>query len=645
MTDHARGTLFISYSHTERAHMLLLRKHLEGLLYGKGKVWSDEAIPRGSKWETSLRGQLKNSDAALVLVTPDYLASTWCRRELTIISDEQKAGRLKKVFWIQVEPSCWRGSELASFQSWEFNLSEALTAIADVNTRRRVIVKICEDIALEMDAVCSQLDSDLVFVREILADHCIEKGLVVDSALPAGKGAVATVCRGRKGSEDVAINVLRGSQITKLSATFDDMVSARMKLTNQCFIRVLDHFPVTSGHDQFAVVVEEFIGSDVLRLDKFLEETKNRKKALHIDDVATVVRRAVEALHQFHDCEAGTAYGLLTPKHVYYDKRGHKLRLPAVGVSNFLWSAMGWERLATWQDEAPNLAAYVAPEVADGQTATAQTDQYMLGQLAFEMLEGRLPFVIRRAAEVQHKAAFWDDPEATASGEWKHAHRAFAKIIFRMLRRDPAQRWATFDELSKRLFSLEDENRALAKRTFEGLEGFRLQDNRVFFESFYAEFFKRSAQATRRKFEHLDDQPQKLMESMLVVLNFRASNEPTSLRSVVDRHRHLAITPIELDDFQAAFIDTLRQKLPRGMAAELKEKIVSAWHDLFGPVVEYFNEELRAAGHRHVATLARPAAAAATASLPAIPAARASVRTRRRARPAQRGRAQSTTEP
>ena len=97
--------------------MLQFRKHLEGLLYGKGQVWSDEAIPRGVRWETRLRGQLKNSDAALLLVSPDFLASQWCRRELAIIATEPKAGRLKKVFWVQVEPSAWHGTELAAFQS------------------------------------------------------------------------------------------------------------------------------------------------------------------------------------------------------------------------------------------------------------------------------------------------------------------------------------------------------------------------------------------------------------------------------------------------------------------------------------------------------------------------------------------------
>src|SRR5688572_13082810 len=107
MTDRARGraTLFISYSHTQREHMQLLKKHLEGALFGRGVVWSDEAIAHGSRWETRLRAQLKNADAALLLVAPDYLASAWCRRELKIIADEQRAGRLKKVFWIQIEPS------------------------------------------------------------------------------------------------------------------------------------------------------------------------------------------------------------------------------------------------------------------------------------------------------------------------------------------------------------------------------------------------------------------------------------------------------------------------------------------------------------------------------------------------------------
>jgi hypothetical protein len=69
-----RATLFISYSHNQREHMHLLRTHLEGALFGRGVVWSDEAIAHGSRWETRLRGQLKNADAALLLVADRKVA-------------------------------------------------------------------------------------------------------------------------------------------------------------------------------------------------------------------------------------------------------------------------------------------------------------------------------------------------------------------------------------------------------------------------------------------------------------------------------------------------------------------------------------------------------------------------------------------
>ena len=237
------------------------------------------------------------------------------------------------------------------------------------------------------------------------------------------------------------------------------MVRARMPLTNQGFVRVLDHFPVTTEHEQFTVVVEEFVGSDVLRLDKFLDEVTKKKQALRIDEVATVVRRAVEALKQFHECKAGNVYGLLRPAFVLRPPRSEAAAARGRGLEFPLGDdGLGAPVYLAGRGSEPGI--YVAPEVADGQTATAKTDQYMLGQLAFEMLEGRLPFVIRRTSDLQQKAAFWDDPETTASGDWKNAHRAFAKIIFRMLRKDPAQRWDTFDELTKRLFNLEDENRA-----------------------------------------------------------------------------------------------------------------------------------------------------------------------------------------
>ena len=371
--------------------MLQFRKHLEGLLYKKGTVWSDQLIPRGTDWEAKLRAHVQQPDAALILVTPDFLASEWCRLEVALIASMQKEGRIKKIFWVQLELSGWRGTELASFQSWNFNIDEPLSAITDFHARERNIVKICEEIAVELDAVNKVLDSDFAFVRQIILDQSISN-LIVDSAISEGKGIFATVCRGRRNKQEVAIKVIRRAPM-KLSDEFSHHVKSRMKLMNQCFIKVLDRFHVEAGHEEYEVLVEEFIGA--IRLDKYLEE-KKKGKPFTIDEVAVILRRAAEALKEFHDDPelggSNKTYGLLAPQYVYYDERSQKLLLPTVGMSNFLWHTMGWERLGTWQDDGPNVAAYIPPEQApsftrnekDKKQPTHHTDQYLLGQLAFE---------------------------------------------------------------------------------------------------------------------------------------------------------------------------------------------------------------------------------------------------------------------
>ena len=272
--------------------------------------------------------QLKNADAALLLVTPDYLASAWCRRELKIIADEQKAGRLKKVFWIQIEPSVWRGTELAAFQSWDFNLAQALSEAADINAKHRTIVKICEDIAAELDAVSAQLDDNLV-VRASGARRRGHRSRAGRRQLAVGKGTVRdrlSRAQGGRGRRDQGAAPLaaQGSS-PRRSATW---CGARMALDNQCFIRVLAHFPVTSEHDQFHVVVEEFVGSDVLRLDEFLPRRRRLQRSASTRSPRSI-RRAGEALgSSTRPARVGHAYGLLTPRHVFFDHARQRLLLP-----------------------------------------------------------------------------------------------------------------------------------------------------------------------------------------------------------------------------------------------------------------------------------------------------------------------------
>ena len=148
---------------------------------------------------------------------------------------------------------------------------------------------------------------------------------------------------------------------------------------------------------------------------------------------------------------------------------------------------------------------------------------------------------------------------------------------------------------------MEDENRALAKRTYveyryrvknTGNEHtFRLKDNKQFFGDFYKAFFKKAKNA-KKKFDPKVDPADKLMDAMEAVLNFRAGNEPTSLSRYIQKHSDLNVTEQEVEVFSDVFLDTLERKLPRHIPKEQRIQICCAWKDLLKPIVEYFKKQL-----------------------------------------------------
>jgi hypothetical protein len=98
--------------------MLIFRKHLTGMLLNKVQVWSDKDISKGTDWDSLLKGNLTLATSALILATPDYLISTWCRYELQQLSAAKRAGLLRKLFWVQLSPCGWQHTELAEFQAF-----------------------------------------------------------------------------------------------------------------------------------------------------------------------------------------------------------------------------------------------------------------------------------------------------------------------------------------------------------------------------------------------------------------------------------------------------------------------------------------------------------------------------------------------
>lgn len=80
-------TVFISYAHEDnespepsKQWLNRLLKHLKPLVFQKQvNAWSDTAIKPGERWQEAISKQLQTAKVAVLLVSPDFMASEFIR--------------------------------------------------------------------------------------------------------------------------------------------------------------------------------------------------------------------------------------------------------------------------------------------------------------------------------------------------------------------------------------------------------------------------------------------------------------------------------------------------------------------------------------------------------------------------------------
>jgi len=103
-----RTKLFVSYSHRDRECLEKLKSHLSPLIRrGLVHVWSDARIGVGSRWQDEIEAALRESDSAVLLVSPDFLASDFIwNEELPKLLAHQKEGM--QILPLIARPCAWR---------------------------------------------------------------------------------------------------------------------------------------------------------------------------------------------------------------------------------------------------------------------------------------------------------------------------------------------------------------------------------------------------------------------------------------------------------------------------------------------------------------------------------------------------------
>lgn len=102
--------LFLSYTRSKDDFNAVseFTTHLENEIKGRepaSTVFQDKSIGTGQVWPDVLREKLAAADVLLVLVSPAYLLSEWCRKEFQQFVHKEKSAdrhpRILPVLWIE----------------------------------------------------------------------------------------------------------------------------------------------------------------------------------------------------------------------------------------------------------------------------------------------------------------------------------------------------------------------------------------------------------------------------------------------------------------------------------------------------------------------------------------------------------------
>jgi hypothetical protein len=139
-----RDQVFICYSHKDERWLIDLQKHLKPYVRdGSITAWSDKQITPGSKWFSEINAALDSTKVAVLLVTPDFLASDFIHKhELGPLLKEAEKGGVR-ILWILVRACSYKKTLLKDYQA----VIDPDKPLVNFRLNRdKVWVRICEEI-------------------------------------------------------------------------------------------------------------------------------------------------------------------------------------------------------------------------------------------------------------------------------------------------------------------------------------------------------------------------------------------------------------------------------------------------------------------------------------------------------------------
>lgn len=114
-----KNKIFISYAHADEDWLTRLKINLKSLqkYVGGFDYWDDKRLRTGDRWKEEIEKALQSASAAILLVSPDFLASDFIANDELPPILERANTEGTKIFPVIVRRSLFNYSPLSSFQS------------------------------------------------------------------------------------------------------------------------------------------------------------------------------------------------------------------------------------------------------------------------------------------------------------------------------------------------------------------------------------------------------------------------------------------------------------------------------------------------------------------------------------------------
>jgi tRNA A-37 threonylcarbamoyl transferase component Bud32 len=260
-----------------------------------------------------------------------------------------------------------------------------------------------------------------------------------DISLPPRYQGARLIAHGGMGEIFLATDEVLGREVAvKVLAerfALDDDLRERFKREALAAARLSGNHSIVTifdvgEHDGRPIIVMEYLAGGSL------EQRINGKKPFETAQVLDWLDEAAGALDAAH--EAGIVHRDVKPGNLLLDDRGH------VKVADFgIASAAGMDSF-TQTGTILGTAGYLSPEQARGERATAASDRYALGIVAWELLTGRRPF--QSESPTAEALAHVNAPVPSVHAANWALPASFDAVFARALAKDPSARYAHASE-------------------------------------------------------------------------------------------------------------------------------------------------------------------------------------------------------